>query len=154
MSLADFLPRSAILASIRASSKKQLLLEIAERAAPLAGLDARAVFDSLLQRERLGSTGIGNGIAIPHGKFETLARLCGFFVRLDKPIDFDAVDGQPVDMLFVLLAPEHAGADHLKALSRVARALRNQPVMAQLRATRDPDVLHAILTQAEYTRAA
>jgi PTS system nitrogen regulatory IIA component len=154
MSLADVLPRHAVLASLRPTGKKQLLLDIAERAAPAVGIEARAIFDALLQRERLGSTGIGNGVAIPHGKFDRLGRLTGFFVRLDRPIDFESVDGQPVDLLFVLLAPEDAGADHLKALSRVARVLRSQAVTSQLRATRDPEALHAILTQAEFTRAA
>jgi nitrogen PTS system EIIA component len=154
MPLTDVLPRNGVFASIKAQAKKQLLQDIAEKAAPLAGLEARFVFDSLLQRERLGSTGIGNGIAIPHGKFEHLPKLVGIFGKLDKAIDFESVDGQPVDLVFVLLAPEDAGADHLKALSRVARMLRNASVAAQLRASRDADAMHAILTQAEIIRAA
>jgi nitrogen PTS system EIIA component len=103
------------------------------------------VFDSLLQRERLGSTGIGNGLAIPHGKFEGLDRLVGLFARLDKAIDFDALDGHPVDLVFVLLAPEGAGADHLKGLAKVARVLRNPAITAKIRSLREPDLIFDIL---------
>ena len=112
------------------------------------------IFDTLLQRERLGSTGIGEGIAIPHGKLAGLARLFGLAARLDKPIDFEALDGQPVDILFLLLAPEGAGADHLKALARVARALREPGMLDRIRRTRDADALYAVLTQTSATRAA
>ena len=100
----------------------------------------------LAQRERLGSTGIGNGIAIPHGKLPKLERLFGVFARLDRPIDFEALDGQPVDLLFLLLAPEAAGADHLKALARVARLLRDPEVARKLRESRDAEAIYAVLT--------
>ena len=108
----------------------------------------------LLQRERLGSTGIGEGLAIPHGKLADLDRLFGLAARLEKPIDFDALDGQPVDVIFLLLAPEGAGADHLKALARVARALREPGMLDRIRKTRDADALYAVLSQTSAPRAA
>jgi nitrogen PTS system EIIA component len=148
MPIDDLLAPAAVLPLVKASSKKQLLEIVAERAERLSGLPARVVFDALLQRERLGSTGIGNGIAIPHGKFEGLPQLVGLFARLDKPIDFDALDGQPVDLVFTLLAPEGAGADHLKGLSRVARVLRNPAITAKVRTLRESDLIHDILTGA------
>ena len=123
MALLDFLSPEAIAPSLRVSNKKQALQEISTLAARLAGLDERAIFEALLQRERLGSTGIGEGLAIPHGKLPGLTRLFGFVARLEKPVDFEALDGQPVDILFLLLAPEGAGADHLKALARISRSL-------------------------------
>jgi nitrogen PTS system EIIA component len=146
MPINELLPREGIFPALKASSKKHLLEVISERAGELSGLSPRRVFDALLQRERLGSTGIGNGIAIPHGKFEGLDRLVGVFARLDKPIDFEALDGHPVDLVFVLLAPEGAGADHLKGLSRVARVLRNPSIVSKIRTLREPDVIYDILT--------
>jgi nitrogen PTS system EIIA component len=155
MPIADLLARDGVIPSLKATSKKQLLEAVAEHAATITGLKARAIFDSLLQRERLGSTGIGNGIAIPHGKFEGIDRLVGLFARLDKAIDFDALDGQPVDLVFVLLAPEGAGADHLKGLAKVARILRNPAIAAKLRTLREADVMFDIMTgAAEAPRAA
>jgi nitrogen PTS system EIIA component len=155
MPIDDLLSQAAVLPSVKATSKKQVLEAIAEHAGPLSGLSARLVFDSLLQRERLGSTGIGGGIAIPHGKFEGLPRLFGLFARLERPIDFEALDGQPVDLVFTLLAPEGAGADHLKGLSRIARVLRNPAITAKIRTLREADVIHAILTApVETVRAA
>jgi PTS system nitrogen regulatory IIA component len=121
------------------------LQELSARAAELTGPSERAIFEILLQREKLGSTGVGNGIAIPHGKMPKLAKLFGLFARLDRPIDFEALDGQPVDLVFLLLAPEGAGADHLKALARVARLLRDQDVADKLRQSRDADALYAVL---------
>ena len=117
----------------------------AARAAELTGQNERGIFEILLQREKLGSTGVGNGIAIPHGKLPKLDKLFGLFARLDRPIDFEALDGQPVDLVFLLLAPEGAGADHLKALARVARMLRDADVAAKLRDSRDMDALYAVL---------
>jgi PTS system nitrogen regulatory IIA component len=132
MPILDFLSPEAIAPAMRARSKKQALHDLSAQAAPLVGRSEREIFDTLLQRERLGSTGIGDGIAIPHGKLPKLQRLFGLFARLEKPIDFEALDGAPVDILFMLLAPEDAGADHLKALARIARILREPGV------TRDP----------------
>jgi PTS system nitrogen regulatory IIA component len=146
MPISELLTRDGVIPSLKAAGKKQLLETIADRAGPLAGLPPRLIFDSLLQRERLGSTGIGNGIAIPHGKFEGLDRLVGLFARLEKPIDFDALDGLPVDLVFVLLAPEGAGADHLKGLSKVARILRNPGIVSKVRTLREADVIFDILT--------
>jgi PTS system nitrogen regulatory IIA component len=131
-----------------------VLQELSAQAAKLTGLDERTVFEALLQRERLGSTGIGEGLAIPHGKLPNLNRLFGLVARLDKPIDFEALDGQPVDVLFLLLAPEGAGADHLKALARVARVLREPGILERIRATRDADALYAVMTGSTTPRAA
>ncbi len=155
MPLTDILPLKGVMPAVRVSTKKALLEAIAEQASQITQLPSRLVFDALLQRERLGSTGIGSGIAIPHSKFESLASLVGLFARVEKPILFDALDGEPVDLVFVLLAPEGAGADHLKGLSKIARVLRNPSITAKLRASKDADVIHALLTQsAETSKAA
>lgn len=154
MPLADLLAPDAVFPSLRASSKKQALQELAQNASVLVGRDQREIFDTLLQRERLGSTGVGGGIAIPHGKLPKLGQLFGAFARLEKPIDFEALDGEPVDLVFLLLAPEAAGADHLKALARVARMLRDPSVAEKLRATRDASLIHALLTAASASDAA
>jgi nitrogen PTS system EIIA component len=154
MPLLDFLTPEAVVASLRVSGKKQALQELAAHAARLTGLDERVVFEALLQRERLGSTGIGEGLAIPHGKLPNLSRLFGLVARLDKPIDFEALDGQPVDILFLLLAPEGAGADHLKALARIARVLREPGTIERIRAARDADAVFAVLMAAPTPRAA
>jgi PTS system nitrogen regulatory IIA component len=154
MALLDFLTPEAVAPALRVSGKKQALHELSAHAAPLTGLDERAIFEALLQRERLGSTGIGEGIAIPHGKLPSLNRLFGLIARLEKPIDFEALDDQPVDILFLLLAPEGAGADHLKALARVARVLREPGVVERIRATRDAAALYAIMTESPTPRAA
>ena len=148
MPLSDFLRPDAIIPALRVGSKKQALQELSHRAAEISGLPDREIFDTLLQRERLGSTGIGHGIAIPHGKLAKVEKLFGLFARLEKPIDFEALDGEPVDLVFLLIAPEAAGADHLKALARVARVLRDPLVTQKLRATTDQAALYAILTQA------
>lgn len=145
MTLTDLLSPQAVISPLRANSKKQALLELSQHAASLTGLPDRELYEALLQRERLGSTGIGDGIAIPHGRMPGIGRLVGLFARLDKPIDFEALDGQPVDIVFVLIAPEGAGADHLKALARVARVLRNQTVLEQIRKIRDPAMIYALL---------
>ena len=147
MTLTDILTPAAVVSPLRAHGKKQALQEIAQHAAALTGLGDREIFEALLQRERLGSTGIGDGIAIPHGRMPGIERLVGLFARLEKPIAFDALDGQPVDIIFVLIAPEGAGADHLKALARVARVLRNRTVLDQIRQASDPSVIYAILSE-------
>jgi nitrogen PTS system EIIA component len=154
MALLDFLSPEAVMPALRVNGKKQALQEISAKAARLTGLDERGVFEALLQRERLGSTGIGEGLAIPHGKLPHLTRLFGLVARLEKPIDFEALDGQPVDILFLLLAPEGAGADHLKALARIARVLREPGVMDRIRAARDAAALYAVVADSSATRAA
>src|SRR5437660_5818764 len=148
MTITDLVAPEAILPALKVNSKKQALQELAAKAALLTGQNERAVFEVLLQREKLGSTGVGNGIAIPHGKLPKLGKLFGLFARLDRPIDFEALDGQPVDLVFLLLAPEGAGADHLKALARVARLLRDPKIARGLRESRDADALYAVLTLA------
>ena len=146
MDMVNFLAQEGIVANLKASSKKQALQELSQQAAVLTGLHERTIFDVLLQREKLGTTGIGRGIAIPHGKMQELERLHGIFARLPKPVDFDAIDEQPVDLIFLLLAPESAGADHLKALARISRLLRDDAICAKLRGADDPEALFALLT--------
>ncbi|NJL50689.1 MAG: PTS IIA-like nitrogen regulatory protein PtsN [Blastochloris sp.] len=153
MPLSDLVAPNAVYPSLRVNSKKQALQELAERAGELTGRSEREIFETLLQRERLGSTGVGNGIAIPHGKMAKMDRLFGLFARLEKPIDFEALDGEPVDLIFLLLAPESAGADHLKALARIARLLRDQDIAQRLRASRDAQALYVVLTQPQTTTA-
>ena len=147
MPLSDLLSFEAVLPALKVSSKKQALQELSDRAAAVSGLPAREIYDSILQRERLGSTGVGNGIAIPHAKLAKAQQIFGLFARLERPVDFEAQDGAPVDLMFMLIAPESAGADHLKALSRIARAVRDPAFTARLRATRDPSALYLMLTQ-------
>ena len=125
MDLSDILREADVLPVLQAGSKRQVLQALAAHAAAMTGLDERVIFETLMQRERLGSTGLGNGIAIPHGRFAGLERVQGMFARLAKPVDFEALDHQPVDIVFLLMAPESAGADHLKALARVSRVLRD-----------------------------
>ena len=145
MLLTDLVAPNAILPALKVNSKKQVLAELAAKAAELSGLNERAVLEILQQREKLGSTGVGNGIAIPHGKLPKLGKLFGLFARLERPVDFEALDGQAVDLVFLLLAPEGAGADHLKALARVARLLRDSDVARKLRNSRDAEALYAVL---------
>lgn len=147
MRLTDLLTPEAIIPSLKAATKKQALLELSERAARLSGLAAREIFDSLLHRERLGSTGIGDGIAIPHGKSTKIKNILGVFARLDRPIDFEALDGAPVDLIFLLITPENSGADHLKALACAARMMRDPAMVSTLRATRDPGALYSLIAQ-------
>ena len=142
----DLVSPNAIIPALKVNGKKQALQEIAAKAAALTGQSERAILEILLQREKLGSTGVGNGVAIPHGKLAKLASVFGLFARLERPIDFEALDGQPVDLVFVLLAPEGAGADHLKALARIARLLRDADVARKLRESRDAEALYAVLT--------
>jgi PTS system nitrogen regulatory IIA component len=154
MDIEDLITPESVVAHLRATSKKQALQEMARRAAEITGQHERVIFDVLLERERLGSTGVGNGIAIPHGKLPDLERLFGLFARADQPIDFDAIDEQPVDLFFLLLAPEGAGADHLKALARVSRLLRDRAVCEKLRGTDKADAIYALLTQSATSHAA
>jgi nitrogen PTS system EIIA component len=154
MDIAELITPQSVLANLRVASKKQLLQELAKRAAPLADLPERVIFDTLLERERLGSTGIGNGTAVPHGRLHNLARIFGLFARLEKPIDFEAVDDQPVDLVFLLLTPDGAGADHLKALARISRLLRDRAICEKLRGTDRADALYALLTDRTASHAA
>jgi PTS system nitrogen regulatory IIA component len=145
MTLTDLVAPQAVIPLLKVNNKKQALQEIAAKASTLSECAERDIFDVLMQREKLGSTAIGNGIAIPHGKLGKLNRLFGLFARLDRPIDFDSLDGQPVDLVFALLAPESAGADHLKALARIARLLRDHDLANKLRDARDAEAIYAVL---------
>ena len=154
MPLTDIVAPKAVIPALKVNNKKQAIQELAARAAELTGQGEREILEILQQREKLGSTGIGNGIAIPHGKLPKLERLFGLFARLDRPIDFEALDGQPVDLIFLLLAPEPAGADHLKALARVARLLRDPEIARRLRESGDTDALYAVLSMPPASTAA
>ena len=154
MDLSDLINTSAIMPAVRTNSKKQLLQLLAEKAAAITGIPEREIFDTILQRERLGSTGVGNGIAIPHGKLAAVKRITGVFARLETPVDFEALDDQPVDLVFLLLAPEGAGADHLKALSRIARVLRDGDIVKKIRGTTEAAAIHALLSDTPASHAA
>ena len=154
MDIADLIKIDGIIPALKVTSKKQVLQELAKRSAKLTGQEERAIFDVLLERERLGTTGVGNGIAIPHGKLPELDAIYGMFARLDTPIDFDALDEQPVDLIFLLLAPTDAGADHLKALARISRLLRNIKTCEKVRGTDTAEAIYALLTDGTASRAA
>jgi nitrogen PTS system EIIA component len=144
--LNDLIAPERVVPALRVSTKKQVLQELARRAAQTLARHERDIADAILQRERLGSTALGNGIAVPHARVAGLSRVVGFFARLERPVEFDAPDGQPVDLVFLLLAPEGAGADHLTALARVSRLLRNAVVREKLRGTDSREALYALLT--------
>ena len=146
MNIADLLAPDAVLLGLKAQSKKQLLQDLAARAHGLTHLSERRIFETLIERERLGTTGVGAGIAIPHGRMTEAKAITGLFARLENSIEYDAVDSQPVDLVFMLLAPENAGADHLKALARVSRLLRDKAICEKLRAAKSSEALYAILT--------
>ena len=154
MEISDLITPASIFSKLPATSKKQALQELAKRASDISELNERVIFDALIERERLGTTGVGNGIAIPHGKLAGLDRLHGLFARLDKAIEFDSIDEQPVDLIFLLLAPECAGADHLKALARVSRLLRERSTCEKLRGSEDPNALYALLIETATDAAA
>ncbi|MBA4172708.1 MAG: transcriptional regulator [Hyphomicrobium sp.] len=154
MDLADLVAPEAIIPSLKAKTKKQALQDLSTRAAALTGLEARDVFDAILQRERLGSTALGRGIAVPHGKFKPLDRILCLFARLETPIDFEALDKEPVDLIFLLLAPEHASGDHLKALARISRLVREPATLERLRSASDISVFKAIFANTKTSHAA
>ena len=154
MELTDLVSPEAVLCAVKAGSKKQALQEIAQRAAEAYGLDTRSVVEGLLAREKLGSTAMGNGVAIPHARIAGLGQIVAVFARLERPVDFEAADGQGVDLLFTLLAPQEAGADHLRALAKVSRLMRSPAVRAKLRETDGADALYALVTDLSASRAA
>lgn len=154
MDLSDLIDVSAVMPALKANSKKQILQLLADKAAAVTGLTEREIFDTVVQREKLGSTGVGNGIAIPHGKLAGVKKITGVFARLDHPVDFEALDDQPVDLVFLLLAPETAGADHLKALSRIARVLRDSDTVAKIRGSSDASAIYTFLSQHPASHAA
>lgn len=141
----DFMSPAGIVPNLRAGSKKQALHELSRKASEITGISDRTIFEVLLDREKLGSTGVGRGVAIPHGRLPSLGRVYGVFARLERPIDFDAVDDQPVDLIFLLLAPADAGADHLKALAKVSRLMRDEGLCAKLRGCETAEAIYALL---------
>lgn len=151
---ADLIAPSGVLHDVAAGNKRQLLGTLAARAARLTGHDEAVILDVILEREMLGSTGFGAGTAIPHGRLDRLGRVVAIVARLGVPIDFDALDGQPVDLVVMMLAPTGAGADHLKALARVSRALRDRELVAKLRGAVSADALYALLAGDPQSRAA
>lgn len=154
MDLNDILRPDAVLPALKASSKKTVFHDVAARLGDLYGLPPRRICEGLIAREHLGSTAMGFGVAIPHARIAGLDRIAGLFARLETPVDFDAADGQPVDLIFVLLAPEDAGADHLRALAKVSRLLRDQDLRNKLRQTPGAEALHALMTEPSSARAA
>ncbi|MEM9781813.1 MAG: PTS IIA-like nitrogen regulatory protein PtsN [Pseudomonadota bacterium] len=154
MDLNDILRPEAVLPALKGTGKKHIFQEVAARLGDMHGVDPRRISEGLVAREHLGSTGMGNGVAIPHARIEGLDRICGLFARLAQPVAFDAADGVNVDLMFVLLAPEDAGADHLRALAKVSRLMRDAELRAKLRQTGDAAALHALLTEPSSARAA
>jgi PTS system nitrogen regulatory IIA component len=154
MNLSELIEPDAVDAALPAANKKGLFHQLALAAGRRTGLDPKAIAQSLSDRERLGSTGFGGGVAIPHGKMEGLDKVFGYFARLSAPIDYQAVDGMPVDLVVLLLSPPDAGADHLKALASVSRMLRDRQAVAKLRGARSKDAIFAILSGDEERDAA
>jgi PTS system nitrogen regulatory IIA component len=154
MELGDLITPDGVIPRLAAKSKKQVLQDLAEKAGVLTGLNGRDIYETLLQRERLGSTAVGRGIAIPHGRMAALDRIVSVFARLEQPIEFEATDEAPVDLVFLLLAPEHAGADHLKALARISRLLREPQSIERLRSSHDRATIYSVLTQPTAVQAA
>jgi PTS system nitrogen regulatory IIA component len=146
MHLASILPPQAVIAELPARDKKQALKQLAAHAASMSALSEREIYSVLVEREQVGCTGMGNGVCIPHGRFDTLKSLHAVFARLDKPIEFGAADGKPVDLLFLLISPSSANTEHLKAIATISRLLRDKQLCAALRKTKDAHKLHALLT--------
>ena len=147
MQIGELLDRNAIALRVSAANKRQALALIAETAARTLGVDAADILDALAEREQAGSTGVGHGVAAPHARLVGLQRMRGVFVRLDQPVEFESVDDQPVDLIFALFAPMDAGAEHLRALAKVSRLLRQADLRQQLRQARTADAVHALLVQ-------
>lgn len=154
MNLAELTLEDGYFVDVRATSKKSLFQEVAHRIQGLTGLDCRELCAALIERERLGSTGMGRGVAIPHCRIEGVEKIFGCLVRTSQPIDFEAVDGEPADLFYFLIAPEGAGSDHLKALARVSRVLRETETCQKLRGAKDAHALRAVLTEPERSKAA
>ena len=156
MDISEILTQEAIIPNLKVTSKKQLLKELSKVASDLIAknppsdsrhlVSERIVYDILVERERLGTTGVGNGIAIPHGKLPKLKRLQGLFARLDQPVDFESIDDQPVDLVFLLIVPDGAGADHLKALAHVSRLLRDRVICEKIRGAKSAEAIYSILS--------
>ncbi|HPE26556.1 PTS sugar transporter subunit IIA [Albidovulum sp.] len=154
MELTSLLKPSAVKVFGQTTSKKRLFQDLADIAHTVYGLDATETVDALQERESLGPTGVGHGVALPHARLHGLDRVVGVFMRLEKPMDFDSVDRQPVDLVFALFAPKDSGVEHLKALALVSRTMRDGATCAKLRANSDTAALHAVLTEARPSQAA
>ncbi len=154
MTIQDILPATGIKVIAAASSKKRLFHDLGDMAESCFGIDQVQVVDALLDRESLGPTGVGHGVALPHARLPGLEQVCGLFVRIKKPFDFDSVDRQPVDLAFALFAPQDAGVEHLKALALISRTLRDEAVCSKLRANDDPSTIYTILTEEAAAQAA
>lgn len=154
MNLTSLLPPNGVRVFSHMASKKRLFQDIGDIAQAVYKLNPSAVLDALQERESLGPTGVGHGVALPHARIDGIDRVAGLFLRLDRPLDFDAVDRQPVDLVFVLFAPRESGVEHLKALALVSRTMRDPSVCTKLRANSDPAALHAVLTEARSNQAA
>ena len=145
MNIADIISKKAVLDNVQVSSKRELIQVLSQRIASFSGLDERAIFDAVWERENLGSTGYGDGVAFPHARIDGLDKVCGIFARLDEPVDFDSLDGKAVDLVFMLVSPENSGADHLTALATLSRILKTEGSCEKLRKARSVDELYAIL---------
>ena len=154
LQIGDILDRNAIAIRVKAADKRQALSRVADLAARNLGMDAGKVFDALIEREQAGSTGVGYGVAAPHARLAGVERMRGVFLRLDQPVEFEAIDDQPVDLVFALFAPPNAGAEHLRALARVSRLLRQAELREHLRKARSADAIHALLVQEARSSAA
>lgn len=149
MSLETLLTANAVVSGLKATSKKHLLQELASHASTLCSIDERTVFDALLERERLGATSVGHGVAIPHARLAHIETVYGIFARLTQPIDYDAADEEPVDLVFLLLAPESANAEHLKALAKISRLLKRPEVRSNLRGADGAEAIYSMLTESQ-----
>ncbi len=147
MNISDIMSEKSVLIDVKVSSKRELLQELASKAAEMTGLDERTIFDTFLERENLGSTGFGGGTALPHGRFGGLDKVYAVFARLSSPLDFDAIDGKPVDLVFALLSPEGNGADHLTALAKMSRILKDEALCTKLRQAGKPVEIYALISQ-------
>ena len=149
MKLSQIMSEKSILMGLKSNSKRQLLQDFAVKAAEITGLNERTIFDTIMERENLGSTGFGEGTALPHGRFEGLNRVYGLFARLNSPVDFEAIDGKPVDLIFMLLSPEGNGADHLTALAQASRFLKDESTRNKLRQISSSQEIYALLNNNE-----
>ncbi len=149
MKLSEIMSEKSILMGLKSNSKRQLLQDFAVKAAEITGLNERTIFDTIMERENLGSTGFGEGTALPHGRFEGLNRVYGLFARLNSPVDFEAIDGKPVDLIFMLLSPEGNGADHLTALAQASRFLKDESTRNKLRQISSSQEIYALLNNNE-----
>lgn len=145
MKISEIMTENSVMIDIKADTKRQLLQELSEQAGKLTGVDSRSVFDAVLERENLGSTGFGGGTALPHGRIAGLDKVHAIFAKLSSPVNFDSIDGKPVDMIFTLLSPEDCGADHLTALAQISRILKNESLCDKLRKMHKTDEIFALL---------